>query len=514
MSSASDPATRVGAGILLTRILGLVRVRVFAHYFGSGQEADAFNAALKIPNIIRNIVGEGTLSASFIPVYAGMLERDEREAARALAQTVASLLVLLAAAGALMGYVLAPVITDVVAPGFTTTTRAITVTLVRIMFPMAGVMILSGWCLGVLNTHRRFFLSYAAPTLWNIAQIATMVTLGSWVAGWRGATLVVALGWGALAGSVLQVAVQLPSAVALAGALRWSINTRTQGIQRVVRAWTPVVIGAGVWQISSLVDTQLGSFAGAGAVAFLAYAQMIAILPVSLFGVSVAAAALPELSRDAAGASAGATRERLADSARRVSFFIIPSAFVLAAHGSYVVSALLQTGSFYSDQTAVVTGVLAAYSIGLPAQGSVRLLTSGHYALGDTRTPLRVAGFTVALAAALAVLFMQSLGVAGIALGSAVAAYLNMSLNYGYLVPRTGPILGPKERKAIVVAIAASLLATTAATLAGRAIPAEEIWFGTAVTLGVFGVMYLASAALLGHPDARRLVSRAGRQSE
>ena len=513
MNSTSDPATRVGAGILLTRILGLVRVRVFAHYFGSGQEADAFNAALKIPNIIRNLVGEGTLSASFIPVYAGMLERDERDAARALAQTVASLLVLVAAGGVLLGYVLAPVITDIVAPGFTTTTRTITVTLVRIMFPMAGVMILSGWCLGVLNTHRRFFLSYAAPTLWNIAQIATMVTLGSWVAGWRGATLVVALGWGALAGSVLQVAVQLPSAVALAGALRWSINTRTQGIQRVARAWIPVVIGAGVWQISSLVDTQLGSFAGAGAVAFLAYAQMIAILPVSLFGVSVAAAALPELSRDAAGASAGATRERLADSARRVSFFIIPSAFVLAAHGSYVVSALLQTGSFSSDQTAVVTGVLAAYSIGLPAQGSVRLLTSGHYALGDTRTPLRVAGFTVALAAALAVLFMQSLGVAGIALGSAVAAYLNMSLNYGYLVRRTGPILGPNERKAIAVTIAASLLATTTASLVGRAIPAEKIWLGTAVTLGVFGIMYLAGAALLGHPDARRLVSRAVRRS-
>ena len=500
------PAARVAAGILVTRVLGLIRVRVFAHYFGSGQEADAFNAALKIPNIIRNLAGEGTLSASFIPVYAAMLQRDEREAARRLSSAVASLLLLIASGGALLGYVLAPVVTDIVAPGFARDTRDITVTLVRIMFPMAGVMILSGWCLGVLNTHRRFFLSYAAPTLWNIAQITTLIGLGSWIAGWRGATLVIALGWGALAGSILQVLVQLPATLALAGAFRWSTNFRTKGLPRVLSAWVPVVIGAGVWQISSLIDTQLGSFAGAGAVAFLGYAQMIAVLPVSLFGVSVAAAALPELSRDAATASAEATRSRLADGARRVSFFIIPSAFALAAHGSQIVSALFQTGSFYEAQTVVVAGVLAAYSIGLPAQGSVRLLTSGHYALGDTRTPLRVAGLTVALAAGLAVLFMQFLGVAGIALGSAIAAYVNMSLNYTYLVRRTGPIIQREQRRCIVVAVIASLLATLAGTLVSQFVPPDRIWLGAIGTLGAFGFVYLSTARVMGHPDARHVL--------
>ena len=501
------PAARVAAGILITRILGLIRVRVFAHYFGSGREADAFNAALKIPNIIRNLVGEGTLSASFIPVYAAMLERDEQEAARRLSSTVASLLVLVAGAGALLGNLLAPVITDIVAPGFAAQTRGITITLVRIMFPMAGVMILSGWCLGVLNTHRRFFLSYAAPTLWNIAQIATLIGLGSWVAGWRGTALVIALGWGALAGSLLQVLVQLPTASALAGTLRWSINVRAEGVQRVLRAWLPVTIGAGVWQISSLIDTQFGSLVGAGGVAFLGYAQMIAVLPVSLFGVSIAAAALPELSRDAAFASPEHIRDRLADSARRVSFFIIPSAFVLAAHGSHVVSAIYETGSFFSAQTAVVTGVLAAYSIGLPAQGSVRLLTSGHYALGDTRTPLRVAGVTVALAAALALLFMQFFGVAGIALGSAIAAYLNMSLNYAYLERRTGRILRTEQLRAIGVTITGSVLAVLAGTMVSSLIPDERIWLGALGTLGTFGLVYLLSTTAMKHPDARQLLS-------
>ncbi|MCZ6856461.1 MAG: murein biosynthesis integral membrane protein MurJ, partial [Gemmatimonadetes bacterium] len=208
---------------MVTRILGLVRERVFAHYFGSGHEADAFRAALRIPNIIRNLLGEGTLAASFIPVYASMLQRDEQEAARLLSNVVASLLVIVAAAGTVLGIVLAPVITDLGAFGFDDATRDLTIGLVRILFPMAGVMILSAWCLGVLNTHRRFFLAYAAPTLWNIAQIATLVAFGTWFAGWRGAELITALAWGAVLGSVLQVLVQLPTAIRVVGALRWTI---------------------------------------------------------------------------------------------------------------------------------------------------------------------------------------------------------------------------------------------------------------------------------------------------
>ena len=504
------PAARVAAGILVTRILGLVRERVFAHYFGSGREADAFRAALRIPNIIRNLLGEGTLSASFIPVYASMLQREEREAARRLSSIVASLLVIVAIIGSVLGAVLAPVVTSVVAPGFGAATRSLTIGLVRILFPMAGVMILSAWCLGVLNTHRRFFLSYAPPTLWNIAQIATLLVFGTWLAGWRGTELITALAWGALVGSVLQVLVQLPTAVRMAGALRWALQLQAQGVQTVFRAWLPVVFGAGVWQISSVIDTQLGSFTGGGGVAFLAYAQLLAILPVSLFGVSIAAAALPELSRDAAVESAQATRDRLADGARRIAFFVIPSAFVFAALGSHVVAALYQTGSFDATQTQVVTGVLAAYSIGIPAQASVRLLTSGHYALGDTRTPVRVAALTVVLAAVLAVVFMRFWGVAGIALGSATAAYVNLLLNYVYLERRTGSIIGQVERSSIVMTLGASLMATGAALLAGRLVPSDQILLGAVVALGTFALVYLVVTILRRHPDARGLLPIGG----
>ncbi|MBI4420447.1 MAG: murein biosynthesis integral membrane protein MurJ, partial [Gemmatimonadetes bacterium] len=337
--AGSALAAQVAAGILLTRILGFVRERVFAHYFGNTPVADAFRAALKIPNVIRNLLGEGTLSASFIPVYAGMIERQDLDGARKLSGSIASVLLVLTAGAALAGVVLAPVITAFAAPGFSGATRDLTVRLVAIMFPMSGLTILSAWCLGVLNTHRRFFLSYAAPAVWNVAQIATLVALGAHLAG---AGLGVALAWGALAGSALQLAVQLPATLKHVGRLHWSLSLDTPAARTVTRNWIPVVFGAGVAQISSIIDTQLGSLLGAGAVATLGYAQLVAVLPVSLFGVSIAAAALPELSRDVSADASAAIRQRLAEGTRRVVFFVLPSAFAFATLGKPIVGTLFQ----------------------------------------------------------------------------------------------------------------------------------------------------------------------------
>jgi len=497
-------ATRVAAGILVTRILGFVRERVFAHYFGNGPLADAFRAAYRIPNAIRNLLGEGTLSASFIPVYAGMLERGETEAARRLAGAVASLLVLAAAAATGVGILLAPAITDLVAPGFAGPTRDVTVRLVEIMFPMSGVTILAAWCLGVLNTHRRFFVAYAAPAIWNIAQIATLVALGGVLAGAR---LAVALAFGALAGSVLQLAAQLPGTLRLLGGFQWSVRLATPGVRRVLTAWGPVVIGAGVVQISSVVDTQLASFLGAGAVAVLGYAQLIALLPISLFGVSVAAAALPELSRDAAGNRAAAAGAQVAAGARRILFFVVPSAFAFAAFGDHIVAILFQTGRFDATDTEVVAGVLAAYAIGLPAQASIKLFASGFYAAGDTRTPVTIAAVAVVLAAGLAAAAMQVLGAAGIALGTAVAAYVNVGLLANALRRRVGPTGTDGSRHA-----AAMLLGALAGTGAGLAVEyaataAPRLVTGLAA-LAAFGLVYLGATVAAGHPEARALARR------
>ncbi len=504
------PAARVAAGILLTRILGLVRERSFAQYFGDSMAADAYRAALRIPNVIRNLLGEGTLSASFIPVYAAMIERGEVDGARRLSGAIASLLVLVTAAAALLGLALAPAITDFAAPGFSGATRDLTVTLLKIMFPMSGIMIMSAWCLGVLNTHRRFFLSYAAPTLWNIAQITTLLVLGG---VFLQINLVVALAWGALIGSLLQIGVQLPSTLRATGGVRWILDLNTPGVRKVIGAWIPVVFGAGVMQISSIIDTQLGSLLGPGAVATLGYAQLVAVLPISLFGISIAASALPELSREAARTADVAVRDRLANSTNRVAFFILPSAFALVAFGPRIIAALFQTGAFGTTQTAIVSGVLAAYGIGLPAQAMVKLLASGHYALGDTRTPVKIAALSVVISATLAALLMQVYGVAGIAFGASLAAYVNVSLNYTTLRRRTGGIAGSGELRGMAIATLSAILSVGVASLVDRLLPPEQIWLGAIVILGLFGTVYLVIAAMLGHPDARRLMDQLRRRA-
>ncbi len=499
------PAVRVAAGIIVSRLLGFVRQAVFARFFGASPAAGAFLAALRIPNAIRNLLGEGTLSASFIPVYAGMLARGEEEDARRLSSAIVSLLIVVTVVAAGLGILFAPVITDAVAPGFSGSTRTLTIALVRIMFPMSGLMIVSAWCLGVLNTHGRFFLSYAAPAFWNIVQIATLVAFGGVLFG---ASLAHALAWGALAGAGVQLGVQLPSTLRLSGRFTWSPSLAVKGVRQVVRAWIPVVFGAGVNQISSIIDTVLASLLGAAAVATLNYALLLYLLPLSIFGVSVAAASLPEMSRRAAVQDPQALRRELALGARRVAYFVVPSAFGLTALGTPIVAALYQRGAFHAYDTTVVAGVLAAFALGLLGQASVKLFASGFYALGDTKTPVRIAAFSVALSAALGAYLMQFFGAAGIALGSAIGGYVSVTLHIVDLQKRIGPLVGPEERRGLLVTLAGAVAATALAMAILHALGARNPWLLTALAGAAFALAYGGVTLLLGHPDARRIIQR------
>ena len=210
----------VAAGIFLSRVAGLIRDRVFAHYFGNSDAADVFKAALRIPNFLQNLFGEGVLSASFIPVYASLLARGDKDEARKTAGAVAALLTLSTSILVLLGVLTAPWLIDAIAPGFHGEKRELTVLLVRILFPGAGLLVGSAWCLGVLNSHRKFFLSYTAPVLWNIAMIAGMLAFG---AGRAQNSLVVITAWASVAGSALQVLVQLPMVLKLLGGVMLAV---------------------------------------------------------------------------------------------------------------------------------------------------------------------------------------------------------------------------------------------------------------------------------------------------
>jgi len=501
-------------------VLGYVRERVFAYYFGNDSiPADAFRAALRIPNTIRNLLGEGTLSASFIPVYAALNERPDKSAARALAGAVLGLLLLASGVLALIGIALAPAITTLIAKGFDEPRRQLTITLVRILFPMTGLMVVSAWCLGILNTHRRFFLPYAAPALWNVAGIVAMLAAGTWFANRALAPdvqlhrLALALAWGTVAGSVLQIAVQLPACWRLLHGIALRLSTAPEGVWNVVLAWLPLLVGAGVAQLSGLIDTLLGSFTGPGGVSALGYAQLIQVLPISLFGVSVTAVSLPELSRDAAARSGGGgggaapneqLRARIAVGFRRIVFFVVPSSIAFVALAREIVAALYQTGRFTVTATALVGSVLAAYGVGLLGQATVKLFASGFYAMRDTRTPVKIAALSLVVSTGLAWVLMRWLGAPGIALGSSIGAFLNTTLHLRDLSRRIGAVLRGPDWRAFGIALAAGIVAGAgAAGVAHLTAGLAPVPRGLLV-LAIFGMVYGALTLLLKHPDAIR----------
>src|SRR5579872_2539804 len=286
-------------------------MRVFAHYFGlQSDAADAFNAAFRIPNFLQNLFGEGALSASFIPVYAALIARGKRWEADRVAGAVASLLALVVATLVLVGVLGTPLLIAAIAPGFFGAKRELTIVIVRVLFPGAGFLVLSAWCLGVLNSHRRFLLSYAAPVLWNAVMIGTLILFGARSSLPR---LAVILAWGSVVGSALQFAVQVPVVWRVAPDLRFALDLASEHVRTVSRNFAPVFLSRGVVQVSAYIDVWLASFLPTGAVTGLSNAQLLYTLPVSLFGMSIAAAELPTMSGvdgvDAARAEA--LRQRL-----------------------------------------------------------------------------------------------------------------------------------------------------------------------------------------------------------
>ena len=369
--STGSHAALISAGILLTRLIGLVRQHIFSRYFGMTWVADAFSAAFRIPNLLQNLFGEGVLSASFIPVYSRLLaERDEEEAGR-VAGAVAAILALTTSALVLLGVLAAPAVTDVVAGGFHGAERDLTIRLVRILFPGAGLLVFSAWCLGILNSHRKFFLSYTAPVLWNLAMIGTLLAYRQL----DQASLIVLLAWGSVAGSALQFVVQLPVVMSLARHIRVRLATQDSQVREVIRNFVPVFFSRGVVQISAYVDAFLASWLGEGAVIGLTNAQMLYTLPVSLFGMAVSAAELPAMSSALgdAGEVAAYLQRRLNNGLRQIAFFVVPSAMAFVALGGVIAAALFQNGKFHHADSMYVWGIVAGSSVGLLASTMGRL---------------------------------------------------------------------------------------------------------------------------------------------
>jgi putative peptidoglycan lipid II flippase len=436
-SGFKTSAAAVATGILLSRLVGLVRERVFAHYFGNSAAADAFRAAFRIPNFLQNLFGEGVLSASFIPVYARLNAEGRHKEASELAEAIFGLLFLTTSVIVAVGMLTTPWLIEAIAPGFHGDKRQLTIDLVRVFFPGAGLLVFSAWCLGILNSHRKFLLSYTAPVIWNVAIIATFF--------WKGAHqdeshLAITVAWGSVVGSALQFLVQLPAVLHFLWPLRLRLASSSGEVRTVVRNFFPVFLSRGVVQISAYVDSFLASFLPNGAVAALGYANTLYTLPVSLFGMSVSAAELPKMSSALGSAEeiAAALRKRLAAGLLQISFFVVPSAVAFVLLGNVVVATIYRSGAFNARDVTYVWAVIAGSAVGLLASTSGRLYSSAFYALRNTRTPLKFALIRVSLTLVLGYLFALPLppllgvdrrwGVAGLTLSAGIAGWIEFLL--------------------------------------------------------------------------------------
>ena len=530
-------AALVAAGIFLSRITGLVREAVTARYLGNSYAADALKFAQKAPNILQNLFGEGVLSASFIPVYARLIAKGDEDLAGRVAGVFVSLLAIVVSMIVVIGVIITPWALLITAPGFKGEVFELTVVLVRILFLSVGILVLSAWCLGILNTHKLFFVSYVAPVLANIAAIATLFIFGGRL---DNRNLAIALAWGMLVGSLLQFGVQLPFVVRHAKRLSFGFDLTLQPVREMFRNFGPVVIGRGVVQVSGYVDLFIATLLPTGAVASLSYAQMIYMLPISLFGMSVAAAELPQLA-SATGTTeeiAANVRKRLARGLRQIAFFVIPTTIAFLFIGRLLVSALYERGEFSRADSRTVWFILIGSTVGLLVSTLGRLYSSTFYALGDTRTPMRYAMARVVVGGILAYLFAfplrqsihdaflaigidipnvgggaVALGAAGITLASAFAAWVEFLLLRRGVFRRVGKpeSLAGYYIKLWISAVAAGAAAVAADRFFGEAFAArlpQRYIVEAAIACGVFGVVYFAVAAVLGVHEVKATLAR------
>ena len=444
----------VAAGVLISRVLGFARDAVIAHVLGTSVASGALRAALRIPNLLQNLFGEGALSASFIPVYARLRTEGRDEDAVRVAGAVFTLLAMLSSVLVLIGVIWSKELVALLTPGFPAETRALTTTLVRIMFPGVGLLVLSAWCLGVLNSHRRFFLSYVSPVMWNLAIISAVV-FGHRTSLDDAARLVA---WGALVGSALQFLVQLPAVLSLVRGMTLRPAVDDPSVRTVARNFGPALMSRGVLQVSSFVDLQFATMLSERAVALLGFSQAISLLPVTLFGTAITAAALPAMSSETGDGEtrSAAIRVRLSANQQRIAYFIVPSAAAFLTIGDTLAAALYRSGRFGASDATWLWAILAGASLGLLASTLARLYSSAFFALQDTATPLRFALVRVAVGIVLAYLLGVRLpgwlgietqwGTAGLTLAAGIAGWTEFALLRRGLRKRIGalPVMLPQ----------------------------------------------------------------------
>ena len=437
-------AAVVGSYTLVSRFLGFIRDILIAFYLGAGVAGDAFFIAFKLPNLFRRLFAEGAFNLAFVPLFSGKLASEGEHAAAQFAEEALSILLLALLLLVGLSQLLMPWLVMLIAPGFVDDPERfdLTVYLSRLTFPYLLFISLVSLLSGLLNSFERFASAAFAPVLLNLCLIGSLLLVSA-----DGQASAVALAWGVAVAGVVQFLWLSLNCYRLGILPNLRFPRLTSSVRRLLLLMLPAVIGAGVVQLNLVVDMIIASLLPSGSVSHLYYADRIAQLPLGVIGVAMGTALLPTLSRQVVGNESGPA---LATQNQAVEFsliFAIPAAVALFVIAEPVVFVLFERGAFTSADTSVTAAVLAAYSLGLPAFIVIKVLAPGYFARKDTKTPVRIAVLALLVNVVLNILLMKPLGVAGIALASSIASWLNAGLlawgltRRGFFRPQVGVAL-------------------------------------------------------------------------
>ena len=504
----------VSIAVFMSRVTGLVREGVMARLFGAGLTYDAFMLGFRIPNLTRDLFAEGALSSAFVPIFTEYLSRRGKEEAARLANLVATALILIVGCLCAAGAFFAPALVRLLAPGYAAVPGKfeLAVTMTRLMFPFLLLVALAAQAMGVLNASNCFGVPALASTFFNLGSVGFGIALGIWLGPLLHISRIEGMAMGVVLGGALQLLWQVPSLHRRGFRFRPSLDWSDPGLVRISRLMVPAILGNAAVQINVMVNTNFASTLSDahrgldGPVSWLSYAFRFMQLPLGLFGVAMASATLPSISRSAAAGKMDEFRRTLSQSLGMVFLLTLPSSVGLVVLGKSIIGAIYQGGKFEVYDTQQTAVALSCYAVGLAGYAALKVLNPAFYALGDARTPMLVSLGSIGVNYATAVLMIRfsGLGHAGLALSTSVVALFGFVVLFALLRHRIGGIYGRALFSQIVKIGLASLAMAAAVSLATHQ---SERWLGVsqvarlgdlAISIPLGLAVYYGTCRLLG----------------
>jgi putative peptidoglycan lipid II flippase len=495
----------VSAAVFLSRITGLIREIAMARLFGAGQVYDAFLLGFRIPNLTRDLFAEGALSSAFVPIFTKYLSTKGRQEAAELSNLVATALLVVVGVLCVLGMIFSPALVSLLAPGFAAVPGKfdLAVNLTRIMFPFLLMVALAAQAMGILNACNQFGVPALSSTFFNIGSLGFGLVLGFLVGPRIGLSSIEGMAYGVVLGGAWQLLWQVPSLLRAGFAFRPRVNLSHPGLRNILKLMGPAIVGNASVQVNVMVNTNFASSitdaAGHvinGPVSWLGYAFRFMQLPLGLFGVAIASATLPAVSRSAALGDMNEFRHTLSRSLGMIFLLTIPSSVGLAVLGDSMIAAVYQGGRFRAYDTHQTALALSCYSIGLAGYAAIKVLAPAFYALNDARTPMLVslASILINAIAASSMVKVAGLGHAGLALSTSLVALFSSIALFEVLRRRIGGIQGRRLSASFAKITAASAMMGAACALSSRFI---EHWIGVSRTARVIDLAVSVPLGLL-----------------